>query len=75
MEQRVLPERSQGTVGGNETILLVEDDEAVHQYVVSHLRSVGFVVLEAADGNAALKILQLGRTSSCRSQTPSCQEA
>jgi PAS domain S-box-containing protein len=60
VEERA-PEPVQQAVGGHETILLVEDDEAVRRYVVTQLRSVGYTVLEAADGNAALAILHQHR--------------
>jgi len=48
----------QSTPGGNETILLVEDDAGVRTYTAEILRELGFDVLEAGDGMAALEILQ-----------------
>lgn len=42
----------------NETILAVEDDEDVRIYSTESLRELGFTVLEAHDGPAALRILE-----------------
>jgi PAS domain S-box-containing protein len=44
------------TVGGSETILLVEDEESVRQLVRETLESRGYRVLEAANGNDALSL-------------------
>ena len=41
--------------GGNETVLLVEDEDSVRQLVRETLESRGYRVLEAANGNAALE--------------------
>lgn len=43
---------------GEETILVCEDDEDVRAYSAEVLRELGYRVLEAADGNAALTILR-----------------
>ena len=56
--QRVEPAR-----GGEETILLCEDDDQVRQVTSEILRSRGYEVLEAADGHAALRIVDAGRVS------------
>jgi CheY-like chemotaxis protein len=48
--QRVAP-------GGDETILVVEDDTDLRETVVSTLSQLGYRALEAADGEAALRIL------------------
>jgi DNA-binding response OmpR family regulator len=40
------------------TVLIVEDDDDVRQYAVSLFRELGYGVLEAADGTAALRILE-----------------
>jgi PAS domain S-box-containing protein len=42
---------------GNETILVVEDDDALRAYTTESLRELGYRVLEAANGAAALEIL------------------
>ncbi|HMP40227.1 MAG TPA: PAS domain S-box protein [Roseiflexaceae bacterium] len=43
---------------GDHLILLVEDDELVRQYACQQLKSLGYRVLEAADGPEALAIIQ-----------------
>jgi len=42
---------------GNETILVVEDDDALRNFTTESLRELGYRVLEAASGAAALQIL------------------
>jgi PAS domain S-box-containing protein len=42
---------------GRASVLLVEDDEDVRLYGVEALKTLGYSVLEAADGRAALRIL------------------
>ncbi|NWJ48620.1 MAG: PAS domain S-box protein [Chloroflexi bacterium] len=49
---------SSAKVTGTETILLVEDDEAIRKLAVRLLRNNGYKVLEAGDGIAALKLAQ-----------------
>jgi CheY-like chemotaxis protein len=49
-----------GTSG--ETILVVEDDEEVRANAVDLLRELGYHVIEAADGNAAVQILRSDQT-------------
>jgi CheY-like chemotaxis protein len=46
--------------GGNETILVVEDDLAVQQVVVATLSGLGYTVLKADNPNSALAVLQSG---------------
>jgi PAS domain S-box-containing protein len=43
--------------GGHETVLVVEDDALVRRYVLTQVRSLGYVTLEAADAAAALAII------------------
>jgi CheY-like chemotaxis protein len=43
---------------GHESVLVVEDDAQVRQLGVSHLRDLGYRVLEAADGPAAITVLR-----------------
>ncbi|MDO9475768.1 MAG: response regulator, partial [Pseudohongiella sp.] len=45
-------------IGGSETILLVEDDALVRQLAQFNLESLGYKVLVAASGEAALEMLQ-----------------
>ena len=42
--------------GGHETILVVEDDKLVRNYVLTQLHSLGYVTLEAANATDALAI-------------------
>ncbi|TFH74944.1 response regulator [Gammaproteobacteria bacterium LSUCC0112] len=50
--------------GGTETVLLVEDDALVRQLAQFNLESLGYQVLVAASGEAALEILNDLRASS-----------
>ncbi|MBR0952723.1 PAS domain S-box protein [Bradyrhizobium canariense] len=43
--------------GGNEKILIVEDDALVRQYVVTQIKSLGYAALEAANAAEALIII------------------
>ncbi|HEY4344104.1 MAG TPA: ATP-binding protein [Parvibaculum sp.] len=43
---------------GTEIVLVVEDEEAVRVYVTQQLRGLGYTVIEAADSQAALAILE-----------------
>lgn len=45
-------------ITGQETILLVEDDEAVRSFAARALKMRGYTVLEAATGEAALEVIQ-----------------
>lgn len=49
-----LTEGSAGAQAGQETILLVEDDERVREFTRVVLEGLGYTVLEAEDGRAAL---------------------
>jgi PAS domain S-box-containing protein len=48
---------------GNETILVVEDDDEVRAFSAEVLRELGYHVLEAGEGMAALRILEQLQTS------------
>ena len=50
--------RGRGIRGGSETILVVEDSATVRGVAVGLLRGLGYTVLEAEDGHAALAILR-----------------
>jgi len=47
--------------GGEETILVVEDDALVRQYVVAQLESLHYAVLAAASAREALDMIAAGR--------------
>jgi len=47
--------------GGHETILVVEDDKLVRDYVLTQLHSLGYVTLDAANATEALAIAKAGR--------------
>jgi PAS domain S-box-containing protein len=60
-EARVEPARTEAyTEGGNETLLVVEDDDDVRETVVALLTNLGYRVMAASDGEAALAILKGG---------------
>ncbi|HEX2147980.1 MAG TPA: response regulator, partial [Pseudorhizobium sp.] len=46
--------------GGTETVLVVEDDEAVREVTVSLLTEMGYKVLKAKDADSALAIVESG---------------
>ena len=46
--------------GGHETILVVEDDKLVRDYVLTQLHSLGYVTLDAANATEALAIAHAG---------------
>lgn len=46
--------------GGSEKILLVEDDQMVREHVSRQLRSLGYMVIAAENGPAALEVLEKG---------------
>src|SRR3546814_13524881 len=56
---------------GGETVLLVEDDPDVRGFVASLLHDLGYVVLTAADGPAAWKILDTDRSEEHTSELQS----
>lgn len=46
--------------GGSETILVVEDDAMVRNFVAAQLQSLGYKTIAAADGRSALALLDKG---------------
>jgi len=50
----------QPVVGGSETVLVVEDDDAVRATVVDMLTELGYRVLKASDASAALTVIDSG---------------
>ena len=48
--------------GGHETILVVEDDKLVRDYVLTQLHSLGYVTLDAANAAEALALVEAGHT-------------
>ena len=53
-------ETTGNVTGGNETILVVEDDEDVRETVSSMLRELGYTVLQAKDADSAIVIIDSG---------------
>jgi CheY-like chemotaxis protein len=51
------PERVRLSRNGHETVLVVDDDDEVRQVTVDMLRHLGFVVVEADSGHAALDLI------------------
>jgi CheY-like chemotaxis protein len=43
-------------MGAKETILVIDDDDAVRRGLVRHLKGAGFDVLEARDGSEAIHV-------------------
>ncbi|HZQ01469.1 MAG TPA: MHYT domain-containing protein [Reyranella sp.] len=54
------PARRESMRGGHESILVVEDEEAVRAIVSEQLRSLGYKVRHAANAEAALRLLDEG---------------
>ncbi|QJE01645.1 PAS domain-containing protein [Massilia forsythiae] len=50
----------QPVVGGSETVLVAEDDDAVRATVVEMLTELGYRVLKASDASAALTVIDSG---------------
>lgn len=54
----MLEQESSGNLGGNETILLVEDDPTLREATREYLKCLGYRVLRAGDGEEALQTAQ-----------------
>jgi len=52
-----VPPYDEAIPGGRETVLLVEDDDLVRRYAQDQLTAFGYVVVPAADGPSALRVL------------------
>jgi len=50
------PKKKEGTRGGRETLLLVDDDSAVLDIAKGMLETLGYTILTAPDGEAALSV-------------------
>jgi signal transduction histidine kinase/ActR/RegA family two-component response regulator len=48
--------------GGRETILVVEDEEAIRRSAKRALETLGYTVFLAEDGEAAIKLMEAGKT-------------
>ena len=59
-EEPDLPRHAGPIVGGSETVLVVEDDEAVRSTVVDLLGSLGYRVLTARDAQSGLAVVESG---------------
>ena len=46
---------------GSETVLLAEDEEVIRAYMALILRDVGYHVIEAVDGEQALRLVHEAR--------------
>ncbi len=57
------PIKPSETRGGTETILVVEDEEAVREFIVSILKRHGYCILEAETGAAALEVWEEHRST------------
>ena len=56
LRQDTAPPQAERTARGNETVLLVEDEEPIRTLLSLNLRGLGYTVLEAEDGVAALRV-------------------
>lgn len=59
-EDSYVPLETQPVVGGSETVLVVEDDDAVRATAVDILTTLGYRVLKASDASAALTVIDSG---------------
>lgn len=56
-EDTVTDRTERNVMGGSETILVVEDDSAVREYVTAQIQGLGYRVLQASAGAEAMEIL------------------
>jgi PAS domain S-box-containing protein len=59
-EEQLVDDEALPVVGGNEMVLVAEDDEAVRDTVVALLNDLGYRVLKAKDAQSALSIIESG---------------
>lgn len=59
-EDAFVSEENRPVLGGTETVLVVEDDEAVREMVVATLVDLGYTALQAPDARSALTIVESG---------------
>jgi PAS domain S-box-containing protein len=59
-EDRVVELEEESVRGGDETVLVAEDDEQVRETVVGLLADLGYRVLKARDAESALSIIESG---------------
>ncbi|MDJ0653294.1 MAG: ATP-binding protein [Xanthomonadales bacterium] len=58
-KEKMAPSEAAPTgAGGDETLLVVEDDAGVREMISSHLKSKGYRVLEAPHGQSAMELLE-----------------
>jgi PAS domain S-box-containing protein len=56
----VIPSPGAAVTGGSETILVVEDDPLVRNFVVTQLKGLGYKTIAASDARAAMAIVERG---------------
>ena len=54
-EEYIFAEMHQDLQVGNETVLVVEDDDSVREFAVRLLKKLGYIVVEAKDGKGAIE--------------------
>ncbi|MDR6897317.1 signal transduction histidine kinase/CheY-like chemotaxis protein [Bosea sp. BE271] len=59
-EEAIVEAETGPVVGGSETVLVVEDDEAVRETVVATLGELGYRVLKASDAHSACVVIESG---------------